>query len=772
LNHSTASPCFGPYKLDLAAAELRKGDYKIRLQEKPFQILVRLLERPGTVVTREELHELLWPGNHFVEFDHNLNNAINKLREALNDSAEKPHYIETIPRRGYRFIAEITWPDLLENTAEPPGSSVAGEAVRSLLRPGRRWMWITGIAVVVVIVVAVIVFRPPVVTGKRNLDFHARDWVLIVNFENRTGEAVLDGTLESALERELSNSQFVNVAPRERILDALRLMKRPADTPLTAALGTEVCLRDGGIRAVVAGRVEKLGPTYVLSAQLLDPTRGVTVTSLSEETVGAERLAAAVRRLSNRVRETLGEARNQIQKNERRLETVTTPSLHALQLYTQADTAIHMNENNLAAELLQRALAEDSGFASAENLLGWAYANSGKTDEGTRHFQRAFALADSVPDRERFFILGSYYGHSKVPQDLQKSLDAYEALVRMYPDHSWGVGNLIDTYRQLGRELDAAQLSIHQADLRPNDLESNVDAAYFATIAGTQQVQPYLQRARMIIAAGWEQIFAEQVAWVELFPAYEQWLDGNVAQAGDILQRVEKTAQYNGQWAFPRSMGHFELTLGRLAEAEKQIQTITDVENRETMLALIAFLRGDAQALKKHAKQARAESQIPGALLPMLMVRAGLWNIVERRLPETSRPAASKMVAGELALARGETAKAISLLEQGLQANHQFPTAAHFVATESLAQAHTKQGRLDSALRVLEVGSAERNRVYSTGGLLGALWLRIEWQRARLYRKLGRQEEARKVEAGLRKLLALADADHPILVQLQKVSGK
>jgi hypothetical protein len=100
------------------------------------------------------------------------------------------------------------------------------------------------------------------------------------------------------------------------------------------------------------------------------------------------------------------------------------------------------------------------------------------------------------------------------------------------------------------------------------------------------------------------------------------------------------------------------------------------------------------------------------------------------------------------------------------------PVAAHFLAIESLALAYTKQGRLNSALSVLEQGSAEKTRVYRDTGMLGALWLRIEWQRARLYRKLGRQEEARKVEAELRKLLTLADADHPILVQLQKVSGK
>jgi cholera toxin transcriptional activator len=91
--------------VDLAAGELRKNGARIRLQEQPFQILVLLLERPGEVVTREELRQKLWPADTFVDFDHSLNTAVNKLREALGDSASSPRYVETLARRGYRFLA-------------------------------------------------------------------------------------------------------------------------------------------------------------------------------------------------------------------------------------------------------------------------------------------------------------------------------------------------------------------------------------------------------------------------------------------------------------------------------------------------------------------------------------------------------------------------------------------------------------------------------------------------------------------------------------------
>ncbi|HEV2468427.1 MAG TPA: winged helix-turn-helix domain-containing protein [Candidatus Sulfotelmatobacter sp.] len=98
---------FGVFELDLSAGELRKSGVKLRLQGQPFQVLALLLERAGQVVTREELQQKLWASDTFVDFDHSLNTAINKVREALGDSASNPRYVETLARRGYRFIAPV-----------------------------------------------------------------------------------------------------------------------------------------------------------------------------------------------------------------------------------------------------------------------------------------------------------------------------------------------------------------------------------------------------------------------------------------------------------------------------------------------------------------------------------------------------------------------------------------------------------------------------------------------------------------------------------------
>ena len=96
---------FGAFEINLQSGELRKKGMRLRLSGQPFLVLAVLVERPGEVVTREELHSKLWPADTFVDFDHGLNNAVARIREVLEDSSETPRYVETIPRRGYRFIA-------------------------------------------------------------------------------------------------------------------------------------------------------------------------------------------------------------------------------------------------------------------------------------------------------------------------------------------------------------------------------------------------------------------------------------------------------------------------------------------------------------------------------------------------------------------------------------------------------------------------------------------------------------------------------------------
>jgi DNA-binding winged helix-turn-helix (wHTH) protein len=118
---------FDDFEADLRSGELRKSGERLRIQEQPFQVLVALLERPREVITRDDLRQRLWPSDTFVDFDHGLNTTINKLRESLGDSASSPRYIETLPRRGYRFLAdvEIVQPEKAESP--DPSNAPTGE---------------------------------------------------------------------------------------------------------------------------------------------------------------------------------------------------------------------------------------------------------------------------------------------------------------------------------------------------------------------------------------------------------------------------------------------------------------------------------------------------------------------------------------------------------------------------------------------------------------------------------------------------------------------
>lgn len=124
---------FGIYEADAGSGELRKSGLRVRLQDQPFQVLLVLLQRPGELVTREELRQRLWPADTFVDFDHGLNTVINKLREALSDSASNPRFIETMARRGYRFLAPV---DLVEPQSAA-GRAISREVVADTPAPER-----------------------------------------------------------------------------------------------------------------------------------------------------------------------------------------------------------------------------------------------------------------------------------------------------------------------------------------------------------------------------------------------------------------------------------------------------------------------------------------------------------------------------------------------------------------------------------------------------------------------------------------------------------
>lgn len=157
---SSRTVTFGAFEVRMGTRELLKHGIRVRLQRQPFQILSALLARPGEVITRAQLHEQLWTDGTFVEFEHGLNSAINRLREVLSDDADAPRFIETLPRLGYRFIASVASSPLPDAQVAPPAAPSEPAQTPPQVPRDRRWVkWFAAGLAVLLAVAAVWVRR-------------------------------------------------------------------------------------------------------------------------------------------------------------------------------------------------------------------------------------------------------------------------------------------------------------------------------------------------------------------------------------------------------------------------------------------------------------------------------------------------------------------------------------------------------------------------------------------------------------------------------------
>jgi len=285
---------FQGFELNLQTGELRKGWNRIRLQDQPFKVLAALLQRPGQLVTREELRKLIWPGESFGDFDHAINLAVAKLRGSLGDSADVPHLIETLPRRGYRFIAEVT-----EQNAHSGGAVVsrrsatrkvgqfggfeldADPAIRELPQSGSklpRRFWSVATIMVLIAALALSVVGYFYFHHTRTAKLTDKDTIVIADFTNTTGDAVFDQTLRQGLAVQLEQSPFLRLVSEPQIQGALRLMKRAPDARLTPEIAREICQRTGGA-AMLDGSVAQIGAQYQLVLKAMNCSNGESLAS-------------------------------------------------------------------------------------------------------------------------------------------------------------------------------------------------------------------------------------------------------------------------------------------------------------------------------------------------------------------------------------------------------------------------------------------------------------------------------------------------------------
>lgn len=773
---------FGDFEYNSERRELRKHGVRVRLQPQPLALLLALMESSGAVVSREELRARLWDSNTFVEFEQGLNSAIKRLRDVLCDSADSHRYIETAPGEGYRFVAQLeSFTPARTAIVEPPQLVVLPAPAQLSSAHRGVWLWGGGLAIAAAIVLALVVWRhwPP--PAERPLNFQPRDTVLISSFDNRTGESVFDGTLEYALERELTNSQFVSVASRDRINDTLALMRKPLNSRVDGALGREVCLRDGAMRAMITGRIEHLGPTYVLSAVLVDPTSGHSVSSFEEQADVQAAILPAVRRLSNEVRQALGERLSHIQQNNAALQKVTTPSLKALQLYSQASDEMHSGGSQAAAfELLRQAIADDPSFASAYILAAWSLRNQGKpSSEYLPYAKKALELSKHTSDSERYFIEGSYC-HFNLPRQWKRAIAAYRALMEVDPEHPWGLHNLLVIYEDRDMDFEEGSLFVQMAKLRPNNADFNMTAGrYLERIQDPQEARPYLDRAKALIATPPDDSSVSGDPWMVLDPVYQAWGKDDIALARAEMRRAEPVLEGKFLIRGRQAIANFYLALGETRTANAWYLKTAEFAPNPDGDALVANARGDRSALRTALRSVSKEPLSPLPDFVSLMIREGLFREAEagissymndRGLNASDPPV--KILRGQLYLAQGKNAQGMPLLAEGLRETRGVNDDSRLIAAPALAQAYLKEGRTASALEVLE--DAASNRVSLYGWLVDGVpfWMQDEMALAQLYRRLGRVQDAERIESELRKLLAYADPDYPLLVELNRLENK
>jgi len=245
---------FGPFEADLYTRELRKRGIRIKLQDQPFQILAMLLERPGELVTREEIRTKLWPEDTFVDFDHGLNAAIRRLREALNDSADIPRYVETLPRRGYRFLAPV-------GTAAPAAASPAAAKTPQVLQRRRRWGsgWLIA-ATVTTIALLVVLLTLRFHTSSSGRSTHS---IVVLPFVNLSSdpeqEYFSDGMTEELI------SELGSLQP-----DRLGVIARSSAMKYKGArVGIDQVGNDLGVDYVLEGSIRRENEQIRVTAQLI-----------------------------------------------------------------------------------------------------------------------------------------------------------------------------------------------------------------------------------------------------------------------------------------------------------------------------------------------------------------------------------------------------------------------------------------------------------------------------------------------------------------------
>jgi DNA-binding winged helix-turn-helix (wHTH) protein/tetratricopeptide (TPR) repeat protein len=720
---SQASPIlrFDGFVLDLRAGTIYKSGHRIKIQEQPFQILAILLEQPGEVVTREQLRERLWPEDTFVDFDHSLNTAVKKLRQALNDEADKPRFIETLPKRGYRYAGPaVESGPAVELPQSANSGTIADEGAgksgakstdpdAAALAAGTPWKFVMSAAILMTVFGLGAYFAL-----HRRAPLSEKDTIVISDFSNSTGDPVFDDTLKQGLAVQLAQSPFLAILSDEKVHNTLKLMGRPPDERMTPDIARDLCQRAGSA-AVIDGSIAKLQDAYVVGLNAVDCRTGE---NLAREQITSDdkgHVLAALGKAAQELRGKLGESLSSIQSYDTPIEQATTSSLEALKALSLATKTSHESGLVKSIPFFKRAIELDPNFAGAYAHLGDVYIGLGEPSKAAENIEKAYELKDRVSEPEKYDITSLYY--TGVTGELDRANETYELWARAYPRDPMPHLGLGLNYEYVGSYEKAVSENLEAIRLNPDVaiLYSNLMEAYeplnrleeakatYRKALERRLDGPYLH-SDMYVVAFLENNAAEMQRQIDLatsIPGAEDWLlsqqsdtwaySGQLTKAREFSRRAVESATRNDLnevaaiWRMNAALREVEFgNLSKAREAVDEGLRLADTRDSEVIAALVLARAGDAARAQTLAdsleKRFPQNIELEGYWLPSIRAAiqldrgkpAGALDDLEATLPYERAYPRPQLEGGSLIYPAYLRGQAYILLHHGSEAAAEF----------------------------------------------------------------------------------------------------
>ena len=481
---------FGPFVADLCAGELHRDGHTIKVQEQPFRVLVALLEHPGEVVTRDELRQRLWPEDTFVDFDHSLATAILKIRDALEDSAGAPHFVETVPRRGYRFVAPV---EFVPSDGDKAGAET--EEAASIAESWARRRWIAALAVAAVIAAGAIGVAFNVAGVRDRLLGHsgAIHSVVVLPFKNASQnpdiEYLSDGITENLI-NSLSSVPELRVVPRSLAFE----FKGKKISPQAAGKQLKV-------EAVVTGRVAVHGDRLTVGTEIMDLASVSQLWGRQYERKLTDLLGlqqAMAHEITNRMRLTTR------QQSALAPTVATDPDAYLLYLRSRQLSRAFWHPDSLkkSAEYARQAVEKDPQFALGFAGLADAYSSMGLFDVLSP--QEAFPPAREAALKALELNDGIAEAHASLARvklyydwDWSGAGAEYRRAVELKPDDA-GLHERYETYLMLAGRVEESLAEGYRAH-ELNPLSATILASLAQSYIAAQEYDKAIEVAKKAI---------------------------------------------------------------------------------------------------------------------------------------------------------------------------------------------------------------------------------------------------------------------------------